>query len=577
MQWSARPHDDLCQGELLMTCRFCGRPDCSAACMYPNEFREKEKRGRSVDKIDALIGEDWEVGNFDANDAVLADRLQSVAQTQQMQRTDPMLAGNLRSERAHTIGPSVRMCYVPDYESLGLDEVWQDEIAEQVELEWEADMEDPLSCWNDATGMSTFSGQMGLMDMEWMGAGEALGVFQRMPDPDGMRPFPTALSIIDSTRLVTPPEFAASGSVKQGVRVNRFGAPITWYIADEHPYGLYRFSQALRSSRKGSPRKRYKSVPKQYSWGKPRVIHFFDRERAGQNRAKPHITAALRKMKGLSQFDDVSIQAAFRDAILAVWLEANDPNAQQAFSHAHGQNPAKTFIEMHTAAQQIRNLGNQKRTQLGGNDLTQLTAGETINSLKGGGLDKKGQAEFVKSYMWHFARALEIDGSSWSGDYTGMSFSSIRGAMINTFVSRAFKQHNLLQACGYPTFSCWFEEKIAAGVFKMPVSSTRTRAHLNYFYQNRRPLSKVDFYGPGQEFIDQVKGQKAWESRIACGMGTRTEYFLRHTNTTLRKFARTAKREEALLTNSGLGHMIKNTGALPQTANDRVAQDVEDD
>lgn len=561
-------------------CSYCGDLKCESECVFDFESKKKRKNVRPVDNLDDILVDKWEPGLFDANDAIIPTRDEDVARTQALQRTDPMVAGNFRQERAQTIGARVRMAYRPDFETLGLDTVWQDEISEQMENLWELYMEDPYNCYNDASGMSDFSGQMGLCMMEFQSTGEVLGVFKNKSKEKG-RPFDSALSIIDSSRLVTPPEYAASGSVKKGVRVNSDGKPIKWYIHREHPHGFYKFSQALRRQReeKGrkKPRRNYDSVDKMYPWGKPKLFHYFDRERAGQNRAKPHIASALRKIKGLQQYDDVTLQAAYRDAVFAVWMESQDPNIGQAFATTAGAHrpPEETYKKMHLAAKQVRNLGNERRAQLGGRDVTQFTPGETLHSMRGG-FNRQGQQEFVKSFMWHFAKALEVDPASWSGDFTDQSFSSIRASLIATLASRNYKQNRILRACGYPCFSVFLEEMIAGGYVDMPISSNRRIRHLDYFYKNRRALSMADFYGPGQDFVDQIKGQKMWESRVQCGMGTRTDFFRKHTDTTLREYAREAEREERLLKDRNLGHMIKfpknNTG-LPQTQNDRVAQE----
>ena len=557
----------------MSACENCGDPSCTEyKCIY-----RPKKTKRQADPLYDILVDNFNPRQFDATDAVLMDRTESVARSQWLAENDPSLQGNRRADRAATIGARVRLTYRPDWRKLGLTAEWADEFAEFIECLWMNEMEDPENCWNDATGMQTVSGQLGLLYDEWGGSGESLGVFTPQRDPDN-RPFDFGLNVIDTARLITPAEFRASGSVKEGVRVTREGRPTKWYVADEHPHAMYKFSYFVRQTSKGGiPRKHFKSYTKQYSWGKPRLFHYFSKERAGQNRAKPHMAAAFRLMKGAHQLTDIHLQAAYRDALNAIWLQSDDPNASQAFSADRAQDPAKTFKSLHLELMKLRNMANEVRPQMSGQDLLQLMAGESINALRSQ-LDHAGHKTIMDSFFHHFGRAAEVDTASWSGDMSGQSFSTIRAGIVQTLQSRRYKAHGFLQGVGTPIFSIWFEEKIARGDIKMPgVSSNRTLRHLDYFYRNRRALTMVDFASPGVTPIDEVKAEKAWTERLKTGRGSLSQYLREHTTMTPRELADEISRDKRIMEQHPELREALLGGGLNQQANDRVTEPGEND
>ena len=157
-----------------------------------------------------------------------------------------------------------------------------------------------------------------------------------------------------------------------------------------------------------------------------------------------------------------------------------------------------------------------------------------------------------------------------------MNFSTIRAVQIQTWMNRYWKRDAIFSYMGAVIFQVWLEDKIARGEFVIPGIRTTRMRQLNYFYENRRALSMVEFCGPGRESIDPIKGFKAQQGAILCGLQTRDNYFKTYTNTTFRKAVTRLKYEKEVLEREGLEEFTslgKNAADIGGGNSDRVDQD----
>ena len=171
---------------------------------------------------------------------------------------------------------------------------------------------------------------------------------------------------------------------------------------------------------------------------------------------------------------------------------------------------------------------------------------------------------------------MGVDPYTFTGRMEGVNFSTIRAALLQTWQNRKYKRDGIYNHIGTPRFIVWFEEKIARGEVRMPIGSNRTLSHLHFFFQDRRALTMVEFAGPGQEQIDAIKGFRAQEGALNCGLQTRSNYFTQYTNTTFRKATNRMAYEKKLMHDLGLSEFLKGNNAEPRAVgtaqNDRVQE-----
>lgn len=568
--------DKNAEDPMSESCSYCNDPRCSGSHNHPGD--KKNKNAQVLQRIQDNPVLDWRQRHDNPDEFVAENFHRRLGETHQVIRDNPMVQGAIKNERAHVMGSKVRLSYNPDYESLGQSIEWSMKIAAQVEDLWEREMEDPVYCWNDTAGDLTFSGQMGLSFMEGTGSGEALNLFIADPTDFDHKPFTMTTSQIDVSRLSTPFKYKSDNRVRHGKRLNKHGRVQNIYISNEIPgVGVHnRFtSRALKHKQL-----KWKSVRPFSLEGTPQYTHWFDKERVGQTRASADLAAGLKRVHMLETYEETIIDAAVRDAAFAMWVESNSPTVGQAFTTNPGMSPGEYVEEVLGATTEARTeyyKDRQLELQAGKGLITQLMTDETMKSMSPGSPNDNA-VNFGRAMQVAMARALGIDPYTLHGDMTGVNFSTIRASQLQTWVNRHWKRDQIFTYMGTPIFSVWFEEKVARGDIKMPVGRN-TRQQLQFFYNNRRALTMVEFNGPGQESIDPIKGFRAQEGAIKFGLQTRDIYYKQFTNTTFRKAVARLAYEKKLLKENDLAEYtseIADSGIGGQ-ASDRVDEDVNDE
>ena len=557
------------KGKEEVGCSFCGSSHCNG-----HHERDPSKDVSLIQNVRDMPELDWRQ-SLDHPDAfTLNDFHQRMGATQQIIRDNPLIRGGVKNERAHVIGSRVRLTYEPDYEKLGLDIDWQMDMAALVEDLWECDMEDPIYNWGDAAGCNTFSGLMGLAFMECNGTGEVLGIFVEDDKEEDHAPFTTRFSLLDVSRLSTPySKRNASRRLRivEGKKLNKYGRAEGFYISNEIPNTncFNRFSTMARNA----DQLKWKFIPKFNEWNGPQVVHWYDKERAGQNRSVPDLAAALKRTHMLEIYEETILDAATRDAAFAMWVESDLPNVGQAFNTNIGLSPADYVEQVMGAQMGARNdyyADRDIHLKAGKASLPQMMTTERIRNLSPGSPNDQ-HVNFDRSMQTAIARSLGVDPYTFTGEMTNVNFSTIRASLLQTWTNRNFKRDQIFTHIGTPIFVNWFEEKVARGEIRFPINSNRTLSHLNYFYKNRRALTMVDFCGPGQEPIDPIKGFKSQDGAIARGLQTRSRYYKQYTDTTFRKAVSKLKYEKKVLQDCGLDEFVDASTPINSQANDRVA------
>jgi len=563
---SHSPHSP--SGDPESACLYCNDPKCGG-----HKHLDKKPKSQIWQTVQGNKKLDWRHRLDDPNAFINEDQHKRIGQTHHAIRENPTLKGAVKNERAHVIGSRVRMTYEPDYEAVGQDMEWAQMMSELVEDLWERDMEDPTYCWNDASGSQTFSEQMGLAHQEYVGSGEIFGVFieEGRAGRDN-RPMDTTFQFLDVSRLSTPANKIGRTNIVNGKKVNRNGRVTRYYVADEIPGSTIsnRFTMRARLGRT----QRHRPINPFNEWNSPQAVHWYDKERAGQQRALPELVSALKRVGMMNTFEETMLDAAVRDAAFAMWVESEFPNMGQAFSANPGITPKQYIDEGMGQMMSVRSSFYEKQKlelQHGSGRIPQLMPTESINSITPG-TPSEAIAPFGNNMSTAIARAMGVDPYTYTGRMEGVNFSTIRAALLQTWQNRRYKRDGIFNHIGTPRFHVWFEEKIARGEIRMPIDSNRTLSHLNFFFNNRRALTMVEFHGPGLEQIDQIKGFRAQEGAINCALQTRTKYYISYTDTTFRKAVKKIAFENQILRDEGLGDYIKagSGRSIGTQSNDRV-------
>lgn len=131
--------------------------------------------------------------------------------------------------------------------------------------------------------------------------GESFTAISDIGTADG--PIPLVLQVIDPERVETPPKFAGDPLVRLGVRHNRSGAVISYFVRKTHPGDTKEQSQE------------YDEIPAE------RMLHVFEPWFAGQSRGLPWMVRALQRAKDAKDYDDSMILKTQVEACFAAFVE----------------------------------------------------------------------------------------------------------------------------------------------------------------------------------------------------------------------------------------------------------------
>jgi lambda family phage portal protein len=322
---------------------------------------------------------------------------------------------------------------------------------------------------------------------------------------------PLALKVVESeqldpmfTKVATEnvgidPMIPAEQDVRTGIGFID-GKPITYYFWKKHP---------------GS---RLITVPGNIRVAVPAedVIHIFERERPGQWRGVPMLTAVLLNIYEMDELVDATIQRQ-KAAQAISWIIKNTSvtNAVAPGTVRQSVNP----LELDSITGQRKVI-----IQGAGGNVQYLNKGEdiTLSSLDdiGGNLQVLLEDEWSK-----ISSALGLAYHQVTGDLSGVNFSSIRAGLNELRIRIEMVQEHLFITLGLKRVTSRFQE--LAGIYESAAMLTA----IPYYYPPRR-------YG-----VDDLKDAQADLMEVQAGFAT-LESKLAERNTTFEDIVADRKRVE---------------------------------
>lgn len=411
------------------------------------------------------------------------------ARSRDMARNNGLASGGLQTLKDNIVGSILRLSSKPDWRLLG----WEPERAR----EWANLVEAKFRTWADTTECDaarelTLHG----LTLQALGGtlmnGDALALPMWLPRPGAT--WSTRLMAIESDRLSTPPELAHRADIRAGIERDQYGAPVAYHIAREHPgdsfilNGMPIFSRAPQFDR----------IPAMTQWGRRRVIHLHDKERTGQSRGKPIVTAVMREFHMAGKYSNTELQAAVANSLIAAFLESDlSPDASAAL---FGEDPRAAWGQ---SLQQARNI-----RELKGAAVIPLPVGAKLSSFTPGRPNAAFEA-FMLATLRHIAAGLNIPYELLVKDFSKTNYSSARAALLEAWRYFYGRRRWLTDIWLKPIFELWLEEAINAGEVDAPD-----------FYRNRHAYTRCKFIFGGRGWVDPVKEATAAVMRMEAGIST---------------------------------------------------------
>lgn len=387
------------------------------------------------------------------------------------------------------------------------DNTWEDEHAEEVE-ELFAAWAESYDNWADAARQNTLTGLVRMALDQHLAAGETLGTVEWLRDEP--RTFSTAIQMVDTDRMITPPEFMSAREVRMGVRRNQFGAPQGIYLRMAHP------SDWL------SPEAyQHKYIPLRKPWGRLQVIHIFEQMRPDQSRGMSLAIAALSEMRMTKKFRQMVLQNAVVNATYAATIESELPT-EAIFHQLGGTDIVPEAIQGILSAYMAGHYGTleqfmagAKNLHIDGTKIPHLPPGSKLN-LRGAGQGGPLGTEFEQSLLRHIAASLGVSYEQLSRDYTSTNYSSARAAMNETYKAMTAIKRMVADRFASTIYRLWYEEAYSNGVF----TTLPRRAPSFWEGLNAEFYTACDWVGASKGQIDEYKETQAAALRMQVGIST---------------------------------------------------------
>lgn len=428
-----------------------------------------------------------------------------IREAREQSRLNPYGKSALRSTVDSIIGINFKLQLDPLADALGVSEDEAAEWSEIAEAEWNRHAEN-IDCTIDAQRKQGFTDLMRTAYASFYVGGESLGSVEWKPSRSG---YATCLYLIDPERLSEPnmSEGWTQGR-RMGVERDLHGAPIAYHIRETHP------SDDLVWGRHTS---RWRRHLRETSWGRPRILHFFDHDRPDMTRGFSAFLNALKTMHSHNDYVLTELESAALRATYAAVIES-EMDYEEAMrvigpdmrSVLEAGNPAVALAMgyMAEAAQYYRGhdikFGRSKIAHLLPNESLKMVQGtQSASALK----------DFNQVSLYAMASGLGVDYATLTKNYSETNYSGARAALFDVWRSYEVRREAFIRGFAMPFVGAWLEEAIV-------VRQTVPMLGKQDFYTARPALLQGTFETWSKPRLDPQKEAQADKQEYALGVRT---------------------------------------------------------
>lgn len=443
----------------------------------------------------------WRPGLGSADADLTMDRDAIVARIRDLVRNDGWASGAVTRIVDAAIGADLRPSPKPDFRSLswwskGFDAVWAAEFASWAKGCWRDWAQDPAR-WCDLRRQQTIPEMFQLAFRTLLVDGEALGVVSWRPERRayGRGVYATTVGLIDPDRMSNPQTRFDSDRLRGGVELDADGAATAYHIRDGHPGDWYASAKSQTWTR----------WVRETSWGRPVVVHYFEPERVDQHRGVGVLAPVLARMRMLTRYDGVELQAAVVNAILAAYIES--PFDADLISDALTPDAGLPAYQAARA-----DFHSDRRLQFNGVRVPTLFPGEKITSVAAN-RPAANYAPFQAAVLRNVASATGQSEMEVSQDWSRTNYSSARGALLTSWKMITRRRTGFAGGFAQPVYGALLEEAMERDSPPLPAGAPD-------FAEARGAYARCVWRGPGRGWVDPVKEVAGAQLRMEAGLST---------------------------------------------------------
>jgi len=423
----------------------------------------------------------------DAEINLYRDRM--VARQRDLARNDGWVAGVVDRIVDNTIGSQYRLMAKPDYRALmalhsvKFDDVWADEYQRKAEALWRTFAED-LGRYNDVSRQLTFAQQCRLALRHKLIDGESLMISYWLPERIGLgrAKFSTAFLVIDPDRLSNPYQMVDSSNMRAGVEIDDDGVPVAYHIRRAHQNDWYNTVESMQWER----------IEREDFDGWQRVIHDYDRGRAGQSRGTSILVAVLTRLKMLATYYGVELQAATIASVFGTYVTS-------PYDDVMVQDALETDNANFGWYQTFRQDWNERRPAMLNNArVPALAPGEKIETVTAERPTSNFDG-FTQAMLRSLAAAAGISTEQVTWDYSKTNYSSARAAIVEADKTSDRRAADFTINTGMQCYATFLHEAHERGLFDdvMPKDAPS-------FIEARTAYARCRFLGAAKGWVDPV-------------------------------------------------------------------------
>lgn len=414
----------------------------------------------------------WQTHRLHDADSVVRERVLSARRAEDLYANDWAARSGINDICLNTIGAGLVPQVKLPHKLLGIERAQAAALQEQ--MEW------AFALWSGEAhvkGLHRFEGLQYAALRSVLRTGECFHLPVALPQDS--RHFSLAIQDIAPARIMTPLDLRNDPAIRDGVRLNAYGAPQGYYLATPSPTNS---TTPLDYSSLSSADFSYR--PAQIGH-RPNVFHLFRCEDEEQVRGISALAPGMKMFRNLADCIDYELFAQVIAAAFPIFVETEGGSAldaaQEMFGIQQNSDPVAPDIQINLSE--------------GG--ITFGKPGQKPHILE----SKRPSANFAaftEIVLRSLSASLGTSYESLTKDFTKANYSAARAAMNEAWKLYTFYRKWFAPQYCQPIFEMVMEEAFLRGMVDFPTS-------LDDFYARRQLWCNASWIGPARGFVDPVK------------------------------------------------------------------------
>jgi len=426
---------------------------------------------------------------------ILADRARDLVRNESDAKTAT------RKSVGMVIGAGWKLQARPDAEALGLTREQARKLGKRIERIFSAWATDPrFLC--DARRQTDFGGILRQLFGERRTVGE-FGAVMQLRENGPMGAMQTCVNVIDTDRISNPHGRTNDEHHRDGFDLDDYGAWYQCHLQRHHP-GDYGISHALRT---------WDAIPRETDYGRPVMIYGRSMDRPEQTRGLSPFAALIESAAMKSKIRRTELQTALINAMFGAFIRSSfDP---QAMSEVLGL--GSSFGNSMSSWQDVRHTFYEANpAEWNGTRLPVLAPGDSVD-LNVAPRQASAFKDFTAILDQSMAADLGVFVGQMNGDYTGLNYSTLRGAFNEVWNFVTMQRADFRVQAVQPIYICILDEAEDRGDFD------DLGFDIPPLWDNLQAWSRSNWVGPSRGHIDPEKEAKADIIAVRGGLSTRTD------------------------------------------------------